>query len=198
MATCTPIYGLAMVECSDRPCDIDDTMCQFANDVEVELDRLDAIVTRTATTIPQAVVAFTESTTYTVVPASNFPTVFDTVLADTDDMFDSAVPEQILINTPGMYSLSANIWGKTTGAGGNLAGTNLYFRVQTGPTPVTITSDVRQFAANGLNFFLDINAAHPLLAGDVVILLQSVFFIVPDTFTVNRVQFSVTWLGDLS
>jgi len=199
MATCTPIYGLAVVECSDRPCDIDGTMCQFAQDVEVELDRLDAIVARTVTTIPQAVVASTESVTYTVVSSGIFATTFDTVLADTDDMFDATVPQQILINTPGVYSLSANIWGTTTGAGGNSAGITLWFRTQTGTSSATtVWSENRVFTANGLNFYLDSNGVIPFLAGDVFILSESVFFVVPDTFTVNRIQLSVTWLGDLS
>lgn len=100
MPTCTPIYGFTYALCSDRPCDIDDTFCEFANQVEVELDRLDTEVDRVVDTIPQFEVAvgafaFTDS---------NRTIAFDTINVDTDDMVDLVTdPFSFPINTLGRW-----------------------------------------------------------------------------------------------
>jgi hypothetical protein len=104
MATCTPVYGLAMVDCSDRPCDIDDTMCQFAKDVEAQLDALDSTLDRTFVTVPIAQIRRTETFVRTVGESgNNFPT-FDTVVADTDNMVDlTSNSTGFTIQTAGVY-----------------------------------------------------------------------------------------------
>lgn len=82
MPTCTPIYGLTYPICADPPCDVGETFCEFANQVEAELDRLDAVVDRTINTIPQFEVMVGP---YTFV-GTDRTVSFDTVNVDTDSM----------------------------------------------------------------------------------------------------------------
>ena len=84
MPTCTPTYGFTYALCADRPCDIGDTFCEFAGQVDTELTRLDAVVDRTVDTIPQFEVAVGP---YTFV-GSNRNVAFDTINVDTDNMVD--------------------------------------------------------------------------------------------------------------
>lgn len=117
MATCTPIYGLAQVECSDRPCDVNDTLCQFANDVEAQLDALDAVVNRTATTVPMVILERNDP--FTIVVGSN-PSLpeFQSVLVDTDNMADlTTLSRGITIQTPGIYYTWIYLRGTATIAG---------------------------------------------------------------------------------
>jgi hypothetical protein len=100
MATCTPIYMLPYIECSDRPCDQSDTWCAFAEAVEIQLDRLDAIVDRVVDTIPQFEVSVGE---YTFI-GTNRNVAFDAVGVDTDDMVDLTTdPFSFPINTLGRW-----------------------------------------------------------------------------------------------
>jgi hypothetical protein len=101
MATCTPIYGLPYIECSDRPCDQEDTWCAFVNAVEIELDRLDGVVARTVTTIPQFEVAVGA---YVFASSGDRKVAFDTINVDTDDMVDlTSDPFSFSINTVGRW-----------------------------------------------------------------------------------------------
>lgn len=112
MTTCTPIYGLTYAICSDRPCDIGDTFCQFANEVEAELDRLDAIIDRTVDSIPMAKVRLTEPFSWDngIGGNANIPIPFDTVDVDTADMVDlTANSTRITLPRFGRYSVSFQI-----------------------------------------------------------------------------------------
>lgn len=105
MCTCTPTYGLAYPESTDRPCDAVDCMCDFAESVEALLTVNDDILRRTATTVPMAHIYTSVPLVYTVgVSADQFP--FDSVRIDTDNMVDFSVnPYGVIINTPGLYSV---------------------------------------------------------------------------------------------
>src|SRR6185436_11526075 len=88
--TCTPIYQLPYPTGASRPCDYDETSCEFAEAVEAQLDLLDAVVLRTETTIPTAWIK-TSLAFFTVQNAAQnaiYQPPFDTVVVDTDNMAD--------------------------------------------------------------------------------------------------------------
>ena len=120
MPTCTPIYGLTYAICSDRPCDIGDTFCEFANQVETELDRLDGIVDRSVDTVPQARVRLTIPRQQGTNPGGGTLVLvpFDTVDVDTANMVD-LVSDPFTITLPrfGVYFIHFNVEGTTAGAG---------------------------------------------------------------------------------
>lgn len=200
MVTCTPTYQLPVVEGSDRPCDIDDWSCDFAAAVESQLDRLDAVVARTATSRPLFKVAATIPITYTSFPAA-FNTSFDTVFADTNNMFNSDAPDTIVINTAGIYCFTAFGWGVQTGPGGADIGT-LGFLFRTIPIATggitSISTDQRTFTASAQNTYLASSTTWALNAGDQVFLGQNTGSSSVGTLTINEVQFGGVWLGDLS
>lgn len=199
MPTCTPIYQLPVVEGSDRPCDIDDWSCDFASAVESQLDALDAVVARTATSRPLFQVAATVPITYTDF-GSVFNTSFDTAAVDTDNMFSSDTPDTIFINTPGIYTFTAFGWGVQTGPGGADTG-NLGFLFRTIPLGGTVTSpwgDQRSFSASNQNVYLASSATWAFGAGDQVFLAQNTGTSFVGTLTINEVRFSGVWLGDLA
>jgi hypothetical protein len=106
MPTCTPIYGLSYPICSDPPCDVAGTFCEFTNQVETQLDRLDGVVDRTSDTIPQFQVSISAPYTLT---GTSIVIAFDTVLVDTDNMVDLTTdPFSFPINTPGRWFLYFN------------------------------------------------------------------------------------------
>lgn len=87
MTTCTPIYQLAIVEGTERPCDVAAPMCALAQSVEEQLTRLDGIIGRTYTAIPMAKVAISApQTIQTSALAADIAIKFDTVLEDSDSM----------------------------------------------------------------------------------------------------------------
>lgn len=119
MATCTPIYQIPVVEGTDRPCDVGLAICAIATEVEVELDRLDTLIGRTADTVPMLKVANTIGQTFATGGGdTSIPLNFDTVIVDTDGMFNSGFPSTITWNTPGIWLINANVWTHSTGAGG--------------------------------------------------------------------------------
>lgn len=123
MTTCTPIYGLAYIECADRPCDQSTTWCDFINTVEVNLDRIDATADRTVDTIPQAQVRLTIPRTQGTNPGGGTPQLvpFDTVDVDTANMVDLAAdPFTILLPMQGIYFVYFDVEATTTGAGNRL------------------------------------------------------------------------------
>lgn len=193
--TCTPIYGLPYPTGASRPCDIDQSLCDFATATQEQLDRVASIVNRTATTIPLVKVAVTLPLALTIAsPAFNFS--FDTVLVDTDNMFDSSFPDQITINTPGIYGAYALVYlTSVTSTGPNQSGT-------------TMRVDVSGFLGN---FILD-NLIYPSGApafqaasgtfgvtspGTTVLMNYSPFIQSTDTVTVQRAELGLFWLGDL-
>lgn len=123
MPTCTPIYGLAYIACSDRPCDQSTTWCDFTATLESNLDRIDAIVDRTVDTVPQAQVRLTIPRTQGTNPGGGTPQLvpFDTVDVDTDNMVNLAAdPFTILLPMQGIYFVYFNVEATTTGAGNAL------------------------------------------------------------------------------
>jgi hypothetical protein len=120
MVTCTPQYGLPIVEGTDRPCDYDDTSCAFAEAVEAELDALDAVVARTATTIPvgwvRASAPFTVTQNTTTNVFANPP--FDTVMMDTGNMVDLDSFNGVTVRQAGLYIAWIYGRGQATVVGG--------------------------------------------------------------------------------
>ena len=103
---CTPIYGLPYATGSSDPCNIGSTGCEFAEAVEVQLDALDAIVDRTALTVPLGFMAYSGRQDYNNNQPGAYVPFFDTTLVDTDNMIDfSSDPTLMTIRTAGVYAL---------------------------------------------------------------------------------------------
>lgn len=197
MATCTPIYQLPVPTGDDRPCDIDDWSCAFAEAVETQLDALDAVVNRTTTTIPMAQVVMTEPLSFTEQVGSVTNFVFDTVLADTDNMFDAAEPDRILVNTAGLYSLTARVYGDAVGT--NFASLSLRFRLNRDGVASTLFTEQRGWTnvAGGINFYMTPSAVSSFVDGDFITLTYNFNSTSGETLTFRRVQLGATWLGDV-
>lgn len=194
--TCTPLYGLPYATGSSRPCDIDQTLCDFSVATQAQLDRVSGIVNRTATTIPMAKVAMTIPQPFVASsPTVNF--VFDTVLVDTDNMFDSSFPDQVTINTPGIYGAYSLIYlTSVTSTGPNQSGT-------------TMRVDVSGFFGNFILDNLIFPSGTPVFQaasgtfgitspGTAIVMNYSPFVQSTDTVTVQRAEMGLFWLGDLS
>lgn len=107
MATCTPIFGLPYAEGSDRPCDINETLCEFAEAVEVVLDRYDAVVDRVVDTVPMVQVKLTAPLTVVSAGTTTFTIPFDTISFDTANMVNlAASPYAITFPRQGRYLAS--------------------------------------------------------------------------------------------
>lgn len=108
MATCTPILGLPYAEGSDAPCDINETLCEFAEAVEAVLDSIDEVVDRTVDTVPMVQVKLTAPLTTVSAGGSTVITVpFDTISFDTANMVNlSANPYLITLPRQGRYLAS--------------------------------------------------------------------------------------------
>ena len=109
MTTCTPIYQLPIVEGTDRPCDISDTSCAFAEAVEAQLDLLDAAVARTQGTTPFSMISIAGDI---AVPSTTliYTVQFDTTLVDTNNMVDLASDNtSIYIRTAGVYTFFVSL-----------------------------------------------------------------------------------------
>lgn len=119
MPATTPIYGLPYMVGTDPPCfgpgagcdNLESVFCDFARIVEAELDTSDAIIGRTATTIPMARVTYVAQPgdVNTIFPGLfNFQaSPFDTVAFDTDDMVQ--LPN-IVPRRNGIYRIDANMF----------------------------------------------------------------------------------------
>lgn len=128
MTTCTPIYGFVYAECDDRPCDIGETFCQFSEQVETELDRLDAIVDRTVDTVPLAQVRLTVPFSYDngIGGNANVSVPFDTVDVDTADMVDlTANPTRITLPSFGRYVVAFQVVISSVIPSGDIMGASL-------------------------------------------------------------------------
>lgn len=105
MTSCTPVFGLTYPAPTDSPCTLSDTWCEFAGEVDDQLDAIDEIIARTATSVPMA---FLSTSSIFITPNTSSTTeafvTYDTVQVDTDNMTNLAVyPNGITINTPGVY-----------------------------------------------------------------------------------------------
>lgn len=209
MTTCTPL-GLVFPEGSDRACDVAPTTCEFAAGVEGYLNQLDALVQRTATTLPMAWVRTREPVPLVISFASlsGIQPVFDTVVADTDNMVDLTVrPSEILINRTGIYLIGFYVRGQVTLlAPGNAMNTfSLVSPTGSNSFPITGT---------GFNSYLPKFRSYVFTNGYIV--AQTNFVIVPlsagetytltvnpsgndnDTFTLVEADLYAVWLGDVS
>lgn len=203
MTTCTPIYLIPVVEGSDDPCDIGDTICDIAEVVEEQLDRLDALVARTAATIPMFKGAMTVTQTFTASsPDTSVPANLDTVYVDTNAMFDSGFPDTITFNTPGTWLMTSNIWSDTSGAGGvvitQIAPIVLSVQPVTGWGSTTATSH-QAATVSGLDIYSNASVVFPVYnAGTTCFVQMSVFPNGTETLNVFYVDIALAWLGDLS
>lgn len=189
--TCTPIYGLPYPTRSSNPCNIGDTLCDFATEVETELDRLDSIVGRTANTIPMVKVASTVSFLLTVA-SDDFPVPFDTVEVDTNNMFDgNAANTVITINQSGIYMFRSAVWSNSTGGGNPTA---LSPRIVLPTEGFTISQNF----VTGISLFNGSGGTYPMTAGQQAFLQLGLNIQSTDTITVYRMELSAVWLGDLS
>lgn len=197
MSTCTPIYGLTYATGLDRPCDIDETFCAFATQVETELSRLDAVVARTDTAIPMAKVSISTP------QALGSPLSFDTVDEDTDDMVDfSESPQFIFARRTGVYLIRFYTEIGTTGDPASS------FIIQVDAAgPIASPGTIAPFG----NPVLQIN--DPNLADSVTYSLQAFYRVtLPDSrffasvqmgsiagtpTTVNRAELDAKWMADL-
>lgn len=102
--TCTPVYGLPYATGASKPCNIGDTMCDFSEAVETQLDALDTVVSQLQNAPFAYMLSSVQQDYNNSIPGAFIPT-FDTTLADTDNMIDLALdPTALYIKTAGVYS----------------------------------------------------------------------------------------------
>jgi hypothetical protein len=203
MPTCTPIYGLPVPAGTDNPCTLGTTLCSFAEAVNEQLNRLDGIVARTATTVPMVEVSMTIPMDM-VVPGTATVVDFDTVLFDTNNMADLTLLPGFTTTSAGIYYIWFMAMGTVTIAsvsaaslGASISSSNPAFypgdtnsTTTFGPQVTTVSLPVGNFAFTGamstvavagMQFFLSMfpngNAA--------------------DAMTLNEVRFGATYLGDV-
>lgn len=196
MPTCTPLYNLVYPIGSDRPCDIDETLCDFATGVETELSRLDDVVDRVADTIPMAQVRMTVTTAYATNPGGGTPAVvaFDTVDFDTADMVNlTANPYRITLPRAGRYIVYAQYFGTSVGTGNFISFTagrvavDSYIDDASTPIYLNASAELRYAPASVSVAGIDTNVA------EIQFLLSSA--VNPPTAT--SITFGVYWIGDL-
>lgn len=191
MTTCTP-SGLPIISGSDRPCDIGNTLCSFANAAELRLDAVDSLVDRTATTVPMVKVASTIPVVLTNASA-NFDVSFDTVEVDTDNMFNGNVDaESIVFPHAGFYLFQSNIWATSTGAGANVTALNPNI------TLPTFNFGIGNQFVTGLGLFVSGIGMYPVSTSDTAFLRIGVLVQSTDTITITRMEMMAIWLGDLA
>jgi hypothetical protein len=196
---CTVFYRFPYAIGSDRPCDIDDTLCEFANDVETELDRLDDLVDRVDDSVPMAQIRLTISTLYPSNPSGATPSTiaFDTVDWDTADMVNlTADPYTITLPMGGRYMVYAMATGSSVGAGNivtlagsGVTGTVLFDQwLDDASTPIYLNSGAElRYAPAGVVVVKD--TFNPALTITV-----SCPAVGP---TLTAVTFGAYWIGDL-
>jgi hypothetical protein len=202
VSTCTRVYQLPLPEGTDRPCDYSEISCGFATGVETQLDLLDGVVLRTATTIPMAWVRTT--TPYVVAQNATQSAVvtvpFDTVVVDTDQMSDLAqFSSGVTTTRDGLYLVWVYFRAVATVAAAPninhtlrlfvepaLAVNNAYFQ-SLDTTSVTINQVVRRAQATVM----------PIPAGTQVGLRWDASGAPTDAFTLPETDLALTWVGDL-
>lgn len=200
MSTCTPIYGLAQVECSDRPCDVNDTLCQFANNVEAQLDALDAVANRTATTVPMVILERNDPFVITAGIVSQ--PEFQSVLVDTDNMADlTTLNTGFIINTPGIYFLWLYVRGSGTSLSPNMD-TNITIQRDVPTTPFGSSFFMPQLdvvaSVNGWPMVGSTGGEMDLTAGTQLYPRFSSSGFTGDTATFTSYMFGASFIRDLS
>lgn len=197
MPTCTPLYNLVYPIGSDRPCDIDETLCDFAAVVETELSRLDDVVDRVADTIPMAQVRMTVTTTFATDPGGGTPAVvaFDTVDFDTADMVNlTDNPYVIMLPRAGRYIVYFQVFGTTIGAGNTFtaySSSRVAFDqyIDDASTPIYLNGAAEfRYAPASVS-----TAGRDTTSPDVSLMLSSA--VTPPTVT--SITFGAYWIGDL-
>lgn len=120
MTTCTPIFGLPVIEGSDDPCDLDDWSCDFVTALDGLLDSWDDVIAHTFSGVPSArLEASSEPPTTTTVQVDAFNRiVFTEVNFDTDSMANLADPSAVLIpRRDGYYWVEARASSNVVGQG---------------------------------------------------------------------------------
>lgn len=187
--TCTPIYGLPYPTGASKPCNIGDTLCDFANAVEAQLDVFDATVNRTFTTIPMVKIRRTIAQTHTTTVFEDW--IFDTTLVDTDNMFNGDTdPTIITFNTSGVYLFFFNVYASSTGTQVVVFTPAL----RLGTTTVTSHNLTTQ---TGLGMYPSGSQIYPVTAGQTATMRNQITILPPDTVTILRVEMGAIWLGDL-
>lgn len=192
MTTCTPVYGLTYQTCSDRPCDAPGAWCQFAADVEAQLDLLDDIVDRTVDTTPMAQIRLTVPVTLDASVLVGIP--FDTVDVDTADMVNLTMDAYaITLPRQGRYFFYYQFQGNTIGVGNTVSvglrsGNFLDQWLDDASTPIFLNASaegayITPAAASGdlSNARVDLGVT----AGGT------------GSITVTAVTFGIYWLGDI-
>lgn len=191
MTTCTPVYGLTYQSCADRPCDAPAAWCQFAANVETQLDALDTIVDRTVDTIPMFQVSISAPITF---PTSDRTVFWDTVNVDTDDMVDLASDNaSIKITRMGRWFF----WFRVSTNGNTALQANIPVQVANTPTLGTPGSMIitQDFQDNGTNYPAYINGSgfyrYPALGNRVLLSVNTA------ATGVLTASFGGYWVGDL-
>jgi hypothetical protein len=194
MPTCTPIYGLTYPICSDPPCNVGDTFCEFVNGVEEQFDRLDGIVDRTVDTVPMAKVRLT--TPYTFGPTtSNFTTAlpFDTVDVDTADLVNlTNDATRITLPRFGVYGVGWQIVVSSVALNDRVIGT--FQNLQD-----TYLSDAAAIPVylNGAGIVRYASSSAVSPTDTITGLLSLQLSVLIGTFTVTEAFVNIYWLRDL-
>lgn len=202
MVTCSPVYGLETIEGTDRPCDFADTQCAEVQTLREQIALLDGINNRTAITIPIVKIAMTipaEAGTDAQLTSTStnllIRPIFDTVMADTDNMFTSDLPDQVTINTPGMYGVFMFLQIASTAGSGSEG--RMTTRVDIAPL-TRIAQNNLTFAPGGV-FYLASSGAWPVPTAGTVLAPGIQFSINGvDTVLPLYIEFGAFWLGDLA
>lgn len=195
MATCTPLYGLPYAEGSDPPCDIDETLCEFAAAVEAQLDALDAVVDRTTDTLPMAQVKLTTPFTITSIGNTTATVPFDTISFDTANFVELAENAyQATLPRAGRYQVSFQLLM-------GVAPVNDLLRAAVMPSSIIYDEAVSDGTApvyfNGayeLRYAppgsgVPVDTTNPVLTLAVSVLVG--------TYTVTSATLCIAWIGDL-
>lgn len=203
MTLCTPTYLIPYQSCTDRPCDFDDVACDAATVIETNLNRIDAIINRTATTIPMAVVQMTSQPVYNASATSPPAYVFDTVLADTDNMFSPSDASFVTINTSGYYIVEVQVQWHPIGNAAVTCSASAEFDMDPGinstvPTAGGLFNELRgvYFRTDGHGSYSIAGMPMPFPAGSRIFVPFT--DLVQDSMTLRLVELSAVWVGDLS
>lgn len=200
MSACTPIYGLPYPTSDDRGCDVGPVSCDFAEIVDAALSSVDAVVARTAATVPMVKVAATVPVICDTNTASSLPATFDTVLVDTNSMFTTDVDASLVtVNTSGLYLIMCSELCNTTGTPGNQLSIAPAAFIDPAANnwggSTVVTQNV--MATAGLGVYATAMGIFPLAAGTTIGLRLGPFCTGFDLITIFYSELAAIWLADL-
>ena len=180
-------------------CDPSTVWCDFAEIVEARLDEFDAVVARTADSVPIAWVETTEAERITVGGSEFFPT-FTTVKADTDDMVNLDEDSSgFVVNTAGLYVIFGYAIGVTTTVSGNMA---INYSATLSP-PNAIPNTVNSLSVgrsaipDDVAQTVNVHFTIPVLAGQTITAQLTTGGSVGDFMTFSKISLGAAWIGDL-